>query len=561
MTFVSVCAGIEAASMAWNRYGWRASVLCEIEPAPISVLKYRHHAWDARRRYEKPERVARSPMLWGDFAALRIRHMRRFGIAMPDVLAGGTPCQAFSVAGKRLSLDDPRGNLSLAFVKLAHAIDREREREGKPGLVVVWENVPGVLTLADNPFGCLLAGFVGADAPLLSPEKRGRWPDAGLVAGPRAWAAWRVLDAQYFGLAQRRRRVCLVVGFRDVVDPAAILFERAGVRGHPAPRRKAREDVAATLDASADRSRGAGASNPVAHTLNAHGGSGRSDGESETFIVHTLRGEGFDASEDGTGKGTPIVPVVFPIQADAYTRTGIAADGKSNPGCGIGGSDSPMYTLDASQPHAVAYAIHAGALRENPEAGPDGVGVQEDIAYTLEARSEVQAIAFNARQDPDIGGDITGPLDTDGQTHAIAFGSKDYGGDAMEELAPTLRAGGHADSHPNAGVPPAVAINLRGREGGSMPELDELASLRAADGGSSRSYVQQWAVRRLMPVECERLQGFPDDYTLVPHRGKPMADGPRYKMLGNSWAVPKFAWLGARIDAALRTSSDQRIAA
>lgn len=112
----------------------------------------------------------------------------------------------------------------------------------------------------------------------------------------------------------------------------------------------------------------------------------------------------------------------------------------------------------------------------------------------------------------------------------------------------------------NSGQENAVfAINLRGRDGGAMPECDTLASLRAADGGSSRSYVQTHAVRRLTPTECERLQGFPDGYTQVPFRGKPMADGPRYKMIGNSWAVPKFAWLGRRLDAVL--SSEHRDAA
>ena len=169
---------------------------------------------------------------------------------------------------------------------------------------------------------------------------------------------------------------------------------------------------------------------------------GRIDYETETMVAHALRGEGFDASEDGTGRGTPPVP--------------------------------------------------------------------------------------------------------------IAFSAKDYGGDAMEGVSPTLRAGGHAGSHANAGVMPAVAFDLRGREGGAMPEgPHDTANLRAASGGSSRSYVAQpWAVRRLTPTECERLQGFPDGFTRIPYRGKPAdkcPDGPRYKALGNSMAVNCMEWIGQRI--------------
>lgn len=172
----------------------------------------------------------------------------------------------------------------------------------------------------------------------------------------------------------------------------------------------------------------------------------------------------------------------------------------------------------------------------------------------------------------------------------IAFSSKDYGADATDNLAPTLRAGGHADSHANAGVPPAVAqtVALRGRDGGATAELggEVATALRASTGGGCKPHVlavhgtqdpivsddcglplgrnagrenavaQSMAVRRLTPRECERLQGFPDDHTLVPHRGKPAADGPRYKALGNSMAVPVMRWIGERIAQQMRVAND-----
>lgn len=149
----------------------------------------------------------------------------------------------------------------------------------------------------------------------------------------------------------------------------------------------------------------------------------------------------------------------------------------------------------------------------------------------------------------------TGRLDPNEQefiVQPIAFSSKDFGGDATVNLSPTLRACGHTDSHANAGAPPAVAFDIRGREGGAMPEgPHDTANIRAASGGSSCSYVPQpWAVRRLTPVECERLQAFPDNFTRIPYRGKPAdkcPDGPRYKALGNSMAVNVMAYIGERI--------------
>lgn len=169
-------------------------------------------------------------------------------------------------------------------------------------------------------------------------------------------------------------------------------------------------------------------------------------------------------------------------------------------------------------------------------------------------------------------GDPSHPLSATAHAPAIAFTGKDYGA-AASEIAPTLRAMGHTNSHANAGGQVAVALNLRGREGGAMPELDDLASLRAASGGSSRSFVQTSTVRRLSPLECERLQGFADGFTRITvrtYRKQPKGahfekfrdlyeanpdgtwtrfidDGPRYRMLGNSMAVPVMSWLGRRI--------------
>lgn len=191
MRFGSVCSGIEAASVAWNPLGWKAAWFSEIEPFPCAVLK--HHYPDVPNHGDM--RTLPAKILNGEIEA-------------PDIICGGTPCQAFSLAGKRKSLDDERGNLSLVFIEIANAIDNVRTIQQLRSCIVFWENVPGVLSTKDNAFRCFLAGLVGASAPLSAGARR--WPSYGVVAGPQRQAAWRVLDAQHFGVAQRRKRVYVV---------------------------------------------------------------------------------------------------------------------------------------------------------------------------------------------------------------------------------------------------------------------------------------------------------------------------------------------------------------
>lgn len=417
MRYGSVCSGIEAATMAWHPLGWSPSFFSEIEAFPSAVLSHHYPTVPNLGDMTKFEE-------WPDHAI--------------DLLVGGTPCQSFSVAGLRQGLADPRGNLMLTYLAIA--------RRYQPRWLV-WENVPGVLSSnGGRDFGTFIRGL----------EECGYH------------AAWRVLDAQYVrvdgferAVPQRRRRVFVVGYLGDWRRAAAVLFEPEGMRGDSAPRRQAGQRPAPTISSRPTGGGGLGTdfdldggliafggnntSGPidVATACQAHGGPhGRLSFDSETFVAHSLRAEGFDASEDGTGRGTPIVPIAF----DTTQITSKANYSQPKPG-------EPCHPLaSGAHPPAIAHAIQAGALRENPESGPDGVGVQADIAYTLEARAEVQAIQ------------------------------------------------------------------------------------------------QQWAVRRLTPRECERLQGFPDDFTTIPYRNRMAADGPRYKALGNSMAVNVMRWIGQRIE-------------
>lgn len=210
ITYGSVCSGIEAASVAWKPLGWRPLWFAEFDKFPAQVLA--HH-------YPSIPNVGDMTRIEGAVQ----------DVGVPDVLVGGTPCQSFSLAGERGGLDDDRGALSLSFVRIYHEI-----RLSKPNAIALWENVPGALSSRDNAFGCILAGLVGVDGPI---DPGGKWQRQGMVSGPMGGAAWRVLDAQYFGVAQQRRRL-FVVASSSVERCAEILFERACCSGDDAPSRK-----------------------------------------------------------------------------------------------------------------------------------------------------------------------------------------------------------------------------------------------------------------------------------------------------------------------------------
>lgn len=524
LTFGSVCSGIEAASVAWEPLGWRAVWVAEIEPFPCALLAHRFPG---------------TPNL-GDMTTIAPR-IAVGEVTAPDVLVGGTPCQSFSVAGLRKGLADDRGNLALEFIRLADAIDAVRRAIGQPPAFILWENVPGVLSDTGNAFGTFLAGLVGSDAPLVP---RGRWTDAGVVHGPGRCAAWRVLDAQFHGLAQRRERVfvlaCGGAGAWAAADALLPVIE--GVRWHPSPRREAREGVAGALATRPDRggvnSEGSdGKLIPqLANTLGAKkdGGwrgdldhdtyvpgisptlkardfkgpssDGDGDGDGAPLIAHTLRAAGFDASEDGTGRGTPLVAVAAPLTAGGHPN-----------------SNAP------------------GRRKED-----DTNLVAEPLAFTQNQRGEVREIVVagalaaepGMKQQSYVAFDIYGVTATSGATptdvHTSLRARPPGGSEASTTTVITVTSSGHGWWDEGE-----VGATIRAQD--SVTKADTLA-------------VRGMAVRRLTPRECERLQGFPDDWTLVPHRGKPAADGPRYRALGNSMAVPVMRAIGEGIARAAETT-------
>lgn len=447
MRYLSVCSGIEAATVAWHPLGWEPLAFSEIEAFPRAVLA--HH-------------YPHVPV-HGDFTKLRDEQW----IADADLLVGGTPCQAFSVAGKRQSLADDRGNLTLEFVRLADAIDDLRRHDGRKPAIIVWENVPGVLSVKDNAFGCFLAALAGSDEPIV--PSGGKWTRAGLVAGPERRCAWRVLDAQYFGVAQRRRRVFVVASARDDIHPAEVLFEREGVRRDTPPRRETGQGFAAD-------------------------------------VVSSLTASGRGVERTGETRGQDPVVAVPEIAGALDTQCGggkLTHQSLTN-GHVIGTITARMFAALGSRD------VEEGALVPT-YLDPLNQSTSEDIAKTLAARTDMDGMGC--------------------VTHALTrrYDSSEDGCGRGTPLVPMVY-------RTTAG---AICRDSFAGGAGGRPE-----------GAAANHFIAAqnlMAVRRLTPRECERLQGFHDDYTLIPVRGKPAADGPRYKALGNSMAVPVMAWIGKRI--------------
>ncbi|MGY2258170.1 DNA cytosine methyltransferase [Pseudomonas sp. SDO55104_S430] len=521
----SVCSGIEAATLAWKAIGMRAAWFAETEAFPSAVLAYRH---------------PKTPNL-GDMTKLAAKVLAG-KIAAPDVLVGGTPCQAFSVAGMREGLADPRGALTIKYVELADAIDHVRIQQRKPEVVLTWENVPGVLSDKGNAFGCFLGALAGEDCELQPSGKK--WPNAGCVYGPKRTIAWRVLDAQYFGLAQRRRRVFVVASARDGFDPTEVLFEREGLRRDTAPRRGQGQDV--TGSAPFGPALQCGCGEVFAEELgpfgcvNCEGDEGPAVsmfGGIPAFGGHSLEGS-VERSATLTAKDTRL---------DMESETFFVA-----PTLAGGGRKSGGYSLDdipitAPALRAQAQSSHradseafivAGTLNANGKAA--GSATQQDAESGL--------LVVHGTQDPDVRIDQAHTLGrNNGMENAVlAFSCKDHGADAGS-ISPTLRAMSHSGSHANAGGQVAVCIT------GEITHTLKADGFDGSEDGTGRGQpitAGQTGVRRLTPRECERLQGMPDDYTLIPWRGKPASecpDGPRYKAIGNSKAVTVVRWIGLRI--------------
>jgi DNA (cytosine-5)-methyltransferase 1 len=735
--YISICSGIEAATTAWHGLGWKPLAFSEIDAFPSAVLA---------------ERYPQVPNL-GDMS--NYREWPEELLAECELLVGGTPCQAFSVAGLRKSLDDERGNLSLIYVQLFHHINEIRRKHGRSPAIALWENVPGVLSTKDNAFGCFISGLLGVDDTI--EVEGGKWPKAGFLGSETVRVGYRVLDAQYFAVAQRRRRVFLVAVPCELVAslgeracPSEILSLRESVLGNPPTRGEARQAVAggaaecaassgepyhldramfnqgvnAQYDpqvtdngvASSMVARGpaavmwnasdqANAERLVdqAGTLNCNKGQrggwiatrdqavafkpGQSEAAGGTFVTeefaptiqgqnngstavpavafkpsHYTRGKdgkpdevapplsadadkgdqdtlvmrqsiGFNwqngggygdandglgiteegtgplsrsqvpacvtgqrthalttraaaVEEDGTGRGTPIIPVAFSAKDSGSDATEECSptmramqhvDGNANAGGQIAvayGVDTYNQTVsDVAIPLRVGNAKdslpaamvpftkskRAQSVNDDESWVPGEVAPTQNqfdvgdtrattvVAFTQNSRDEVRKINGD--------GQIAASISAEGgmhQTNYIAFANRTRDGIKVPEVmkdgvVPALTNPGQGGRSDAVNVVAEGPVQVQWASGGGKVENPTMQSLRTSAEHSYQFIRNAMQVRRLTPTECCRLQGFPDDHCDIVYRKKPAADGPKYRALGNSMAVPCMAWLGWRI--------------
>ncbi|MGP1629958.1 MAG: DNA cytosine methyltransferase [Giesbergeria sp.] len=439
MRYLSLFSGIEACSVAWAPLGWECVAVAEIEPWPSRVLAHHYPG---------------VPNL-GDVTKVTEEQIAMLGRI--DVVVFGSPCQDLSVAGKRKGLDGARSGLFFTAMRIVGWV-----RQWCDCRFALWENVPGAFSSnKGRDFAAVVDAMAGLEGTGVPPKG---WGTEGCALGSEAMVEWSTLDAQWFGVAQRRRRVFALADFGDWRNRPPILLEPESVRGDTAPRREAGQDVAGTL---ASRTRGGGfpgsdeacsgyvrpvlsaSTGDVSHCLNTCG-MGRIDYETETMIV---------TSE-----------VVSPTLMSGSTSP--AAHGKKN------GTDRE------------ALVMHLPAIAFNSNAQPDEMKFDEHVPAPL----------------------------TCSQYSAVAIGFDILGTPASEVARAT-----------------EVHTPLRARVPG---QLENSTVTMVASG---------MRVRRLTPAECEKLQGFEPGYTAIPKA----KDGPRYKALGNSMAVPVMRWIGRYIDYAM----------
>ena len=473
MRYGSVCSGIEAATVAWDSLGWTPQWFSEIEPFPSAVLA--HHYPNVPN--------------FGDMT--KFKEWKLDDTTAIDVLVGGTPCQSFSVAGLRKGLEDPRGNLMLTYLAIANKY--------RPKWLV-WENVPGVLSSnGGQDFASFLRGL-----------------------GELGYGfAYRVLDAQYFGVAQRRRRVFVVGCLGDWRAAAAVLFERHSLSGHPAPSREERQKVAGTIGAR----------------------TGRSIGAQDAACGHMISGTLYKGAPGKDAGGTGLIPWPPEIAPTLDAHFG-DKQGLENQHITSGGGYIPSVAkcpitktrLDMETETMIVLMDQGGGVMNVLEDGTTGTLRSEThghepvvLAYAFDSLSSNSMKSSN----PDSGVnqvDVSKTLDTSRGLDP----SCNQGGIGIVQNAYSIREDAKANTFSATPLDVSTCLGL----------------LRpSVQSHHAQTFVAAtMAVRRLTPVECEALQGFPKNYTNIPWRKKEESpDGPRYKALGNSMAVPVMHWIGKRI--------------
>lgn len=523
MRYLSLFSGIEAATMAWSSLGWSAVAFSEIEPFPCAVLA--HHYPDI-------------PNL-GDVTKITAEQIKSLG--QIDLIVFGSPCQDLSISGKRTGFKDANGNNTRSglFTTAIRLIRWAREHNGCR--FALWENVPGAFS---SNKGADFAQVVGLLAGLdnVAIPKNG-WGTEGAAVGDDGMLEWAVLDAQWFGLAQRRKRVFAFADFGDWSSRPPILLERHSLRGDSPPSREAGQDVAGTL---ASRTNGGG----FPGSDEAMNGYVQPVSIADRSIAYVEEGgQPLRTSASGTNQA-PTAVVCF---------GGNNTSGPIDISPALNAHGGSVGRLDFE---SECFAVQHAQIGRKDTAGPQGKGWQKDVSFTLDSRACADVVTYGIPgnwigRSPENGGNAVEPMvniatcltKTDVHGVAIAFPERLSGTQCVkaEDLSPSL----------GALNPMAVSFRACGQDG-FMPDVIAPPICSSTGGGSGVPTIQSgMVVRRLTPVECERLMGFPDNFTLIPVRGKQAADGPRYKALGNSMAVPVILYIGKTINSAISKHGHQ----
>ena len=567
MKYVSLFSGIEAATLAWEPLGWECVAFAEVAPFPSAVLAER---WPGVPNLGDITQV--------DWSAYR---------GSVDLIVGGSPCQSFSVAGLRRGLDDPRGNLALEFLR---AVDAVRPRW------VVWENVPGVFSAVSHecPDPCpppppLDLGRDGAEVDTEDDY------DAEEVHAFLTFLAalrqlgygfsYRVLDAQYVrveshprAVPQRRRRV-FVVGHSgelgrpgdegEVQDaqrawtlPAAVLVERESLSWHPAPRRAQGAGVAPTVAGGAGE-RGSrvdaetAAGGVCSLTANGVGTCGADDNQAQAghlvpevaSSLQAQEGRGFCLNAE-TADGQLVPEVADPISASegkTYSHEGaynfrlhnVVSVAENQRGEIVTGDVSHAVSSGGGKPGSGYPRVAHALTSEGHDASEDGTGRDTPLTLEVRGRDGERVLEWrddgtaNALRQPNGGRDGLG-------VGAVCMAIGQANAEIVSEGSPSLTT-----SHD--GPPICMAPSFSKRPGQQIATRDDGSSFAVTTGEPPRLAGAEMAVRRLTPRECERLQGMPDDHTLIEWKGKPAPDGKRYAAIGNSMAVNVMRFIGERI--------------
>ena len=449
MRYLSVCSGIEAATVAWHDLGWQPIGFSEIEKFPSAVLS--HHYPDVTN--------------FGDMTKYK-----EWNLESVELIVGGTPCQSFSVAGLRKGLEDPRGNLALTYVGL---LDHFRPQW------FIWENVPGVLSSnGGRDFG----SFLGA------------------VAECGYGFSYRVLDAKHFGVPQRRRRVFVVGHLGDWRPTAEVLFERESLPWNSKASESKKQRTTSTTETSiGERS--------LARSPDGNDTVG-------TLLARDYKGVGNQDLKDG--RGLVLEPIVYETHpADSRVKEMGDVCQTVTSRWGTGGGNVPLVQSVAVDVYNQAIDGDVCATLTRAVGGTNTSGAKVMQAYSI--REDAKANNFSAT-----------PLEVT---------------PALQALRPSVQSH-HAQTFIAYGFEPGIAK----REGQGSRFVEEMTpTLRRDMGDNQIAVAKQMVVRRLTPIECERLQGFPDNYTDIRPKDKDTPDGPRYKAIGNSMAVPCMRWIGKRI--------------